>query len=205
MKSIGEIIGKFFTNGRDRRTTEGSQEGPVDFTASTGEPEDNALARNDTCNDSGENSGEGGVEDCSSDNLSAFLKDLKKKVGTLAITNHIGCAIEGEEIVGEQIGWRVWETWEGYLLSMNRMLWLPYQPARGHGVTRYNQNGIHAFKSAENALEYGGTVIGRVKLYGTVVEHEDGFRAEYAYPLDLYPQEGLSKNVLERLKSNYGL
>lgn len=40
-----------------------------------------------------------------------------------------------------------------------------------------------------------GYVIGRVALWGSVVEHEDGFRAQYGYPLELY----LPANKLETL------
>src|SRR5262249_29961530 len=51
--------------------------------------------------------------------------------------------------------------------------------------------GIWGFKSIENlrlALErtYKPSVIGKVSLWGRVIETENGFRAQYAYPEELW-------------------
>lgn len=44
--------------------------------------------------------------------------------------------------------------------------------------------GVHAWKTLDGAKEYAGgimeVVIGRVELWGEVVEHERGYRAEFA-------------------------
>jgi hypothetical protein len=42
-------------------------------------------------------------------------------------------------------------------------------------------------------------VIGRVRLWGRVVEHEDGWRAERAYPLDVYTGDRAVRTRLESL------
>jgi len=42
-----------------------------------------------------------------------------------------------------------------------------------------------------NLWERRDVAFGRVSLWGNIVEHEDGYRAEFAYPLDLYIYSGL--------------
>ena len=54
----------------------------------------------------------------------------------------------------------------------------------------YGQCGIRGFKSKEMALDFGdwwvqGAVLGKVVLWGKIIEHEEGYRAEWAYPLSL--------------------
>jgi hypothetical protein len=50
--------------------------------------------------------------------------------------------------------------------------------------------GIYAHKDPDRAIEYaseaGRSAWGAVALWGTVVEHHDGYRAEYAYPVRLW-------------------
>lgn len=50
-------------------------------------------------------------------------------------------------------------------------------------------------------------VIGRVALWGEVIEHEDGYRAEYAKPLTIEYHLGKprSKSEMNQLRSTYGL
>lgn len=109
------------------------------------------------------------------------------------------------------IGWRVWQ-WEGAgLRSLNGEPWQTSEPLRAgcrvshigirgvraraaatpHDAPEFKCTcGIYASKSLphlRNLLpeEYGG-IYGKVSLWGSVVEHEDGFRAEFAYPKVLY-------------------
>lgn len=72
--------------------------------------------------------------------------------------------------------------------------------------------GIHAFKTEEQALLHkltaGGEAVGQVSLWGHVVEHEEGYRAEFAYPysLQLYPMTtGQEPNRLRSLRRGYGV
>jgi hypothetical protein len=54
-----------------------------------------------------------------------------------------------------------------------------------------SQVGIHAYKTSHHALGnlehycYRGALLGMVKLWGTIQEHQFGFRAEYGYPVSL--------------------
>jgi hypothetical protein len=89
---------------------------------------------------------------------------------------------------GEIIGWRVWLYMEGDLLkSVTRRtndgpypIWPPGEPMTGEPGD-YDRAGVHAWKTKREALEYnnGWGILGRVALWGSVVEHERGYRAEY--------------------------
>jgi hypothetical protein len=52
----------------------------------------------------------------------------------------------------------------------------------------HSQEGIYAFKTIDNALAnldrtcYRGTLLGRVKVWGTTQKHQVGYRAQFAYP-----------------------
>ena len=83
-------------------------------------------------------------------------------------------------------------------------------------INTKNCIGIHAWKSMNQAVKYYSILerddslkyaIGQVYLWGKIAEHEDGYRAEYAYPrkieyIDCHPsyREGIAKN----LRNNYG-
>jgi hypothetical protein len=132
------------------------------------------------------------------------------------------------------VGWRAWaavETVEGP--ELQSVVYPHPWPARralrnvceagGCLAARWpaqpHSCGIHAFKAREDALAFPSTweslrfahgvypehyVIGRVSLWGRVVEHERGYRAEVAYPSALellLPQEWL---VLP-LAARYGI
>ena len=88
--------------------------------------------------------------------------------------------------VGEIVAWRAWRVFQGFLLSVYAdKAWSPDEPMDGDVDKGY---GVHAWRSSHDALHYGmnnvpGMVVGRVALWGTVVEHERGYRAQYAKPL----------------------
>jgi hypothetical protein len=113
------------------------------------------------------------------------------------------------------LGWRAWTVVETPIGPELRSLvyahaWPPGEPIRqrcepgGCLAARWpNQPhscGIHAFKERTDAMLYPSTwearrsggdrsaavyAIGRVSLWGRVVEHERGYRATRAYPFDL--------------------
>lgn len=66
--------------------------------------------------------------------------------------------------------------------------------------------GIYAYKSLDGAWTdrdwTGALVLGRVAFWGTVIEHEHGYRAEYAYPLDFLIARG-GEDVTNRLTRAY--
>lgn len=122
------------------------------------------------------------------------------------------------------IGWRTWRLdSEGRLRSWGSDdLWKPGEPLRarcrrrrsGHALRRCTcpqetaparrcDCGIYAAQSIEQARKYlgGNGVIGRVALWGTVIEHEDGHRAEYAYPAALYVEPDCPRQYQRALEA----
>ena len=69
--------------------------------------------------------------------------------------------------------------------------------------------GIHAAETIEAALKRSNMVshiVGRVALWGTVVECETGYRAEYAYPLELWlPYERKHPGTAAAIEAAYGV
>jgi len=102
------------------------------------------------------------------------------------------------------IGWRVWcleagaDGGVGLVSPMQSVPWVPMQPSRAtcylgtrrHRVpTRGCMCGFYATSSLRRLpaaaiplARGGGAVVGSVALWGTVVEHETGYRATFAYP-----------------------
>lgn len=104
--------------------------------------------------------------------------------------------------LGAVDGWRLWRCVDGYRLkSVTRdVTWLPGVPmtgdisgAYGSGRGSFNHaGGVYAFREIDTAvrelfmsLRDEVYVLGRVKLWGTIVEHELGYRAENARIVEL--------------------
>lgn len=51
----------------------------------------------------------------------------------------------------------------------------------------------------------GVAVLGKVTLWGRVIEHERGFRAQYAQPLELYVPKGTDAKTLTALGETHGV
>jgi hypothetical protein len=88
--------------------------------------------------------------------------------------------------VGEIIGYRVWPIGpDGYLYSgaVDKM-WAPGVPMSGDvasaGIHAFKTTGVHLHDAARGYSKGHGVAIGKVALYGEVVEHSLGYRAEYA-------------------------
>lgn len=92
--------------------------------------------------------------------------------------------------LGEIVAWRAWDVREdGELESLgNTTRWPPGQTISGV-VEDYGACGVHAFKTPQDAaklaVSYHSHVWGEVLLWGNVIEHENGYRAEFAKPLSL--------------------
>jgi hypothetical protein len=116
-------------------------------------------------------------------------------------------AEQAEEI----IGWRTWQLdtvkSELWLRSVVvPVYWQPgealqaryFPPAAGspHGP------GIYAAKTEAGAVEamrdWTGAVYGTVALWGTVIEHVRGYRAQYAYPKHLFCKDNETARQLRR-------
>lgn len=85
--------------------------------------------------------------------------------------------------------------------------------------------GLHAWPDEEEVLRYGVhpigyKVIGRVALWGNIVVHDKGYRAQFAYPLSfdylvhpknacfanqLFLKERSNEDILNELRIQYGL
>lgn len=92
--------------------------------------------------------------------------------------------------LGEVEGYRAWRLCGPFLLSVaSGTVWMPGQPCEGTGLSENNHAGVHAWKSLQKAKEYAEdeapAVVGKVKLWGEIVEHELGYRGEYAKPVEL--------------------
>lgn len=107
--------------------------------------------------------------------------------------------------------------------------WLPRERTESvcdeHGPLpdRDHDCGIHAFMHRDEALAYIGqkvpfvgypfvrqvegrvcVAIGRVSLWGRVVEHERGYRGQYAYPYDIFLIDG-THEIARSLASRYAV
>lgn len=144
-------------------------------------------------------------------------------------------------IAGEIIGYRCWRIENNLLRSVYQSdVWQPRQILEGRELGDWDSRGIHAWKSSgskeyhdyirgylnpetdtwKQAVLYGTSIriedkpamlTGTVFLWGDVVEHERGYRAEYARvrSLDwLYPDAdmmGKEQEVLEEFRQRYGV
>lgn len=121
-------------------------------------------------------------------------------------------------------GWRVWHVREGRLLSWSQSGEWPAErrmearcrrllrrvcdaaPATGHTC------GIYAVRTREAAEKLlhelpplpGPVAVGQVSLWGRVVENVGGWRAQYAYPYELFLLRGDDATV-RSLRSRYAV
>lgn len=120
--------------------------------------------------------------------------------------------------VGEIIGWRMWNYYKGYLQSYSAdRIWAPEEKMTGEPSDN-GTDGIWAFKEKNRALnkmlegnyhdKSNGTIYGSVKLWGKIVEHELGYRAECAKIVsleDVYIGHGDKQKILSDLRKQYSL
>jgi hypothetical protein len=104
--------------------------------------------------------------------------------------------------------WKLDESKEGvpilYSVAQD-FCWLPYEPAKGD-ITE-DGGGIYAFKSQQDALHYleDNHIFGEVNLWGGVLEHPEGYRAEFAYPKELWVHSDFDATMIVRLEETYGV
>jgi preprotein translocase subunit YajC len=108
------------------------------------------------------------------------------------------------DYISPVVGYRVWQWNPAGLRSINGEPWLPGQhlearcrvaPAARHMAESAHEVphrkctcGIYAAKNSEHLRQIGyanGGICGEVYLWGTVVEHKLGWRAQFAYPKSL--------------------
>jgi hypothetical protein len=114
--------------------------------------------------------------------------------------------------LGEIVAYRIWVVTKSGFLKSTAMdtIWAPDEPMSGD----VSDAGVHAWKSKSAALTYGEgwfsgrSVFGSVLLWGDVIEHETGYRAEFASIASIdecLGQQGLSLKEMKALRQRYGL
>jgi hypothetical protein len=127
-------------------------------------------------------------------------------------------ALETEDAFGEVIAWRAWLSRVLPVLTScyrEDFIWMPRQIEEAKGVGDYNQLGFHAWKDQRAAIRYSlelgpVVIVGRVKLWGTVIHHELGYRAQFAKILSLDTMITFHADAQERismpiLRHHYGV
>lgn len=133
---------------------------------------------------------------------------------------------------GEIIAWRAWlvlstpEDYryydkENWLFARDRQLRLHsvithsiWEKGRMQGEIWGSHHGVHAFKSKTDAINYAAEfsvlatlAVGQVALWGDVIEHEIGYRAEFAKVHSINYLVGARwwnrRRLLKRLKETY--
>lgn len=114
------------------------------------------------------------------------------------------------------VGWRGWKLKDGLLGALGvDKTWPVKEPLRASCHNGSNEShlaphwdcqcGVWAFKDIDRLLPalngYGIDVIGSVSLWGRVIETKNGYRAQYAYPRELW----LLNSALEELGLLYGV
>jgi hypothetical protein len=124
-------------------------------------------------------------------------------------------------VAGEVTGWRSWRLKpDGFLYSMtNETKWVPGRPVSGI-IDEYL--GVHSWREEQSLRNYINDwapmpletiVLGTIAMWGEVVEHKLGYRAEYAKVLAIKSMvqqclpDGLlfSNEKLVELCSRYGV
>lgn len=126
------------------------------------------------------------------------------------------------------IGWRVWglsnlapagrraDASQPFILVSTFMndVWHPGKPMKACCGANVLRHGIHAFTTSAQAIEYMGEgrkpirhVFGEVSLWGRIVIHERGYRAERAYPRRILVPTGYrgSRDIVNELRRSYGV
>lgn len=134
--------------------------------------------------------------------------------------------LKREMHVGEIVAHRCWRLSRGFADGLRLMsvvagdIWVPGETLVGRELEDWGERGIHAWKAkgpdfaryAASNSSYCALVVGTVFLWGDVVEHELGYRAQYArvrsidWLMDNSAMEhfGREAAVLEELRDTYG-
>jgi hypothetical protein len=126
--------------------------------------------------------------------------------------------LETEDAFGEVVGWRCWLSPALPVLTscyVTNYIWMPRAVEEAKHVEDYNQLGFHAWRDERQALGYAiglgpVVIVGRVKLWGDVIHHEKGFRAQFAKiesldTLITYHAEASERRSMGTLRRHYGV
>lgn len=113
---------------------------------------------------------------------------------------------------GEIVAYRIWEVMGEDLLSVSmRTLWVPSETMAGDIDAG---NGIYCFKDVKSAedlchdfsiISFNSHVSGSIEIWGDIIEHEHGYRAQFAAikSLDGFCSSGFGAVSLDRLREKY--
>jgi hypothetical protein len=139
-----------------------------------------------------------------------------EKIAQLKDVPAVKIAARAPDYVGTLTMWRGWTINDGKLWALGVSIgWEPRKAAKAicrQGGTHHSPEkrcscGYWGFKTMEllqeALLPYMNEVrvIGSVEIWGKIIECENGFRAEYAYPKELW----LLEDDLEHLSWTYGV
>lgn len=130
--------------------------------------------------------------------------------GTAPEVKHEPLKIDGIKL-GEIIAFRGWRvTAQGFLRSMSAdVIWGPGEPMEGKTESKREHNGVYAYKTARDFLKEHATdldVYGKVALWGDIIEHELGYRAQFAKVVSLehyLKREAPHKISIKELRQKY--
>jgi hypothetical protein len=122
------------------------------------------------------------------------------------------------DLISPIIGHRVWRWDAAGLRSLNGKRWSPRQPVAAkcgagnahdaHDPPRLDCTcGVYASKTREHLRGTGYERVGirgEVHLWGTVVEHEFGYRSEFAYPKTLFLPPDLIPSDASEMEARLG-
>lgn len=124
--------------------------------------------------------------------------------------------LEKETRFGEVTGYRCWRIVSGHLQSMSaQTVWSPGHPMIAREGWEKTDMGIHCFKDPHQAIGYlfengqrQAVAYGEVKLWGTVVEFDLGYQAEFAAVskiINMLPAVANDNPELVALRQTYGV
>ena len=113
-----------------------------------------------------------------------------------------------ETCIHALVGWRRWSVtmFGETLMSNNNIAWTPYQMLSAQCLNGSCRGiecgcGIYAYKErkqaekGDNAPSTVTHIWGEVWLWGRVIEHESGYRAQFAYPKALVNTGGIAQRM----------
>lgn len=129
------------------------------------------------------------------------------KARTVALTAPLAESHSDRPIVGLRV-WRAIDCGDGGFVLQSWYAEHALWPCGREITAEPGSPGIHAFRSASALLAYAGqditsasTVVGTVALWGVVIEHEGGWTAEKAYPLQIH---SANPDQAASLRRSYG-
>ena len=147
--------------------------------------------------------------------------DLLSRIDQLAAVPATRIAARVPDVIGTLTAWRGWKLTNGKLCALGMSgIWEPKQavrsictsktklkpdeheaPARGCNCGYWSFRSLDLLKKALGPYSGSIQVLGTVEIWGKVVECENGYRSEYAYPKELW----LLGDDMEHLSWTYGV